>query len=171
MECRKYYNEDRPHGAIGNKPPVCLRPRQDSAPLATHRRVEAALRLQLRAGPLGGVAKFPTCRLRARASLSFRVWVPIPDLRTNPITRDAVWPVQLTRVPINRIVLQACFLRNPFAPRFGGHPFGSYLGITSLAEVVYPEPLVRVRCQSFLAIRAYVPTDWNRHVQKGSGCH
>jgi hypothetical protein len=20
MECRKYYNEDRPHGAIGNKP-------------------------------------------------------------------------------------------------------------------------------------------------------
>ena len=103
MECRKYYNEDRPHGAIGNKPPG-----------------------------------FPTCRLRVRASLSFRVWVPIPDLRTNPITRDAVWPVQLTRVPINRIVLQACFLRNPFAPRFGGHPFGSYLGITSLAEVVLP---------------------------------
>jgi putative transposase len=21
---RKYYNEDRPHGAIGNKPPICL---------------------------------------------------------------------------------------------------------------------------------------------------
>jgi hypothetical protein len=85
MECRKYYNEDRPHGAIGNKPPG-----------------------------------FPTCRLRVRASLSFRVWVPIPDLRTNPITRDAVSPVQLTRVPINRICVTGVLPSEPIhsSPRW-----------------------------------------------------
>jgi hypothetical protein len=46
--------------------------------------------------------------------------------------------LSLSRVPTNRIVLQARFLRNPFAACFDGHPVGSYLGITSLAEVVLP---------------------------------
>jgi len=29
--CRKYHNEDRPHGAIGNKPPISLQ-NPDGAP-------------------------------------------------------------------------------------------------------------------------------------------
>jgi hypothetical protein len=50
------------------------------------------------------------------------------------LRRHSAYP----HVPINRIVLQARFLRSPFAPRFDRHPFGSYLGITSLAGVVLP---------------------------------